>query len=159
MKNELGKQIDELVGALTDPIIVMPGGWGDTLPEWIKNQITLERLAMNMKALEEEKLTGTDAEACAYLYTASLEAPMDRDWTQIYLYVAGKVVSKGKDSQIPDDIKVDSLNDYQTGLLRDLKDWIYQQRLKRRQEKQRAEKAQAMAEAKARAPKQFKLGV
>jgi hypothetical protein len=45
------------------------------------------------------------------------------------------------------------------GLLQDLKDWIYQQRLKHRQEKQRAERAQAMAEAKARAPKQLELGV
>jgi hypothetical protein len=43
------------------------------------------------------------------------------------------------------------------GLLQDLKDWIYQQRLKHRQEKQRAEKAQAVAEAKARAPKQLEL--
>jgi len=112
-----------------------------------------------MKALKGEKPTATDAEACAYLHTASLEAPMDRDWTQIYLYVAGKVVSGAKDTQIPDDINVDSLDNYQTGLLRDLKDWIYQQRFKHRQEKQRAEKAQAMAEAKARAPKQLKLGV
>jgi hypothetical protein len=38
------------------------------------------------------------------------------------------------------------------GLLQDLKEWIYQQRLKRRQEKQRAEE-------KARAPKQLELGV
>ncbi|MFC1871040.1 hypothetical protein ACFLYF_01365 [Chloroflexota bacterium] len=31
---------------------------------------------------------GTDAEVCAYLYTAGLSAPMDHDWSQIYLYVA-----------------------------------------------------------------------
>ena len=159
MGNRIDEQIDSLVDVLVDPIIVIPGGWGDTLPEWIKNQITLERLAQNMKALKGEKSTATDAEACAYLYTASLEAPMDSDWTQIYLYVAGKVVSRAKDTQIPDDIKVDSLNDYQMKLLKDLKDWIYEQRVKHRQEKQRAEKAQAMAEAKARAPKQLKLGV
>jgi hypothetical protein len=159
VRNRVDEQIDNLVGALTDPIIVMPGGWGDILPDWIKSQITLERLAQNMKALKGEKLTATDAEACAYLYTASLEAPMDNDWTQIYLYVAGNVVSRAKDAQIPDDIKVDSLDDYQMRLLQDLKDWIYQQRLKHRQEKRREEKAQAMAEAKARAPKQLKLGV
>ena len=158
MKNQVSKQIDELVGALTDPIFVMPGGWGNTLPDWIKNQIILERLAENMKALKEEKLTGTDAEACAYLYTASLEAPIDSDWTQIYLYVAGKVMTKAKNTQIPEDIKVDSLNDYQMRLLQDLKDWIYQHRVKVRQERRRAEKAQAKAEAEARAPEQLKLG-
>jgi len=159
VRNQIDEQIDNLVGALTDPIIVMPGGWGDTLPEWIKNQITLERLAQNMKALKGEKSTATDAEACAYLYTASLEAPMDSDWTQIYLHVAGKEVSRARDTEIPDDIRVDSLNDYQMGLLQDLKDWIYEQRVKHRREKQRAEKAQAMAVAKARAPEQLRLGV
>ncbi|GAI11536.1 unnamed protein product, partial [marine sediment metagenome] len=77
------KGISEIVGALSDPIIVFPGGWGDSLPEWIKPAITLERLAMNMRALKGAEMTGTDAEACAYLYTASLTQPMDHDWTKI----------------------------------------------------------------------------
>jgi hypothetical protein len=140
VRNQIDEQIDSLVGALTDPIIVMPGGWGDTLPEWIKSQTTLERLAQNMKALKGEKRTATDAEACAYLYTAGLEAPMDSDWTQIYLYVARKVVCRAKDMQIPDDIKVDSLNDYQIGLLRELKDWIYEQGVKQRRENRKLRK-------------------
>lgn len=155
MNNRIDKQIDSLVGALTNPIIVFPGGWGDTLPDWIKEAIQIERLAQLMKGEE----TATDAEACAYLYAASLEAPMDSDWTQIYLYVAGKVVSKNREIQIPEDIGVDSLNDYQMGQLRGLKDWIYERRVKHRQEKQRVEKARAVAEAKARAPEQLKLGV
>ena len=159
MNNGIDKHIDEIVGALRDPIIVFPGGWADTLPEWIKTEITLERLAQNMKALKGEKMTATDAEACAYLYTASLTAPMDHDWTQIYLYIAGKVVARGKDAQIPDDIKVDSLRDDQMRDLQELKDWIYQGRLKGRQEKRRAEKAKARAEAEAKAPVQLGLGV
>ena len=154
---QLDQQIDDLVGTFTDPIIVSPGGWGDTLPDWIKSQITMERLLENMKASKGEKPTATDAEACAYLYTASLEAPMGSDWTQIYLYIAGKVVSRGRSAEIPDDIKVDSLTDYQRGLLRDLKSWIYDRRLKYRKEKQRVEKSQAMAEVKSRAPKQLML--
>jgi hypothetical protein len=64
--------IDDLVGTLTDPIIVYPGGWGDSLPEWLKNAITLQRLTENMKVSKGEQPTGTDAEACAYLNTASL---------------------------------------------------------------------------------------
>lgn len=155
MNNRIDKQIDNLVGALTDPIIVFPGGWGDTLPDWIRGAIQIERLAQLMKGKE----TATDAEACAYLYAASLEAPMDSDWSQIYLCVAGKVVSKNRETQIPEDIKVDSLNDYQMKLLKDLKDWIYEQRVKVRQQRRRVEKAQVMAEAKVRAPKQLKLAV
>ena len=80
--------ISDLVGAITDPIIVYPGGWGDTLPDWLKTDITLERMMGDMKVLKGEEPTGTDAEACAYLYTAGLTAPMDHNWSQIYLYVA-----------------------------------------------------------------------
>jgi len=84
-EKQIDKGISNLVGIFTDPIIVFPGGWGDTLPEWLKGAITLERLIENVRALKEGQMTGTDAEACAYLYTASLTQPMDHDWTQIYL--------------------------------------------------------------------------
>ena len=60
--------IDDIVGALFDPIIVMPGGWGDDLPEWIKTSITIDRLAENMLAIKEgREPIATDAEAVAYL--------------------------------------------------------------------------------------------
>jgi hypothetical protein len=55
------------------------------LPEWIKPAITMERLIENMKALKGETPTGTEAEVLAYMYPRSLEAPLDSDWTQIYL--------------------------------------------------------------------------
>jgi hypothetical protein len=85
------KDISDIVGCLTDPIVVFPGGWGDTLPDWLKTAITMERMMGNMKSLKgEEEPTGTDADACAYLMTLSLTQPMDSDWTQIYLYVASQ---------------------------------------------------------------------
>jgi hypothetical protein len=150
-EKQVERQISELVGALTDPIIVMPGGWGDTLPEWIKTSITLERLVMNMAALKGEEPTGTDAEACAYLYCASLEFPLDSDWLQIYLYVATKTYEKWrtKDSgvKMPDDIRVESLNDYQKMHLRRLKDWIYRTRTRARLDRDRAERRQQKEKA------------
>jgi len=88
-----------------------------------------------------------------------LTAPFDHDWTQIYLYIAGKVVSRNRQSAIPEDIKVDSLNDYEMGLLRDLKQWIWDRRIKVRRERQKADTAQAKAEAEARAPRQLGLPV
>jgi hypothetical protein len=151
--------MDDLVGALTNPIIVMPEGWGDALPDWIKSQITLDRLGENIRALKGEQPTGTDAEACAYLYTCSLEAPMDSDWTRIYLYIAGKVIARAKGINVPEDIKIDSLSDYQIRLLKDLKGWIYDHRVKVRKERQRVEKRQAKTEAAAKVPVQLKLGV
>jgi hypothetical protein len=136
------KGISHIVGVFTDPILVFPGGWGDTLPEWLKSTITLERLIENMRALKGEEMTGTDAEACAYLYTASLTAPMDSDWSEIYLYVSTKVYSSWKKTEIPEDIRVESLRDDQLRDLNRLKEWIYQQRTKIRLERDRAERRQ-----------------
>lgn len=84
-EKQLQKGISDIVGVFTDPIIVFPGGWGDTLPDWLKQAITLERLEMNMRALKGEEMSGTDAEACAYLMTACLTDPLNHDWGQIYL--------------------------------------------------------------------------
>ena len=148
------KGISEIVGVFTDPIIVFPGGWGDTLPEWLKSNITLERLVENMKAIKGEEMTGTDAEACAYLYTACLTAPMDSDWTQIYLYIATKAYEKWRTKEsgvtMPEDIRVETLSDDQMRDLNRLKAWIYQQRIKVRLERDRAERRQNKEEAIAR---------
>ncbi|AQU02711.1 MAG: hypothetical protein QQM50_03000 [Dehalococcoides mccartyi] len=141
--------ISDLVGTFTDPIIVYPGGWGDTLPDWLKEAITLERLETNIKASNNDEPTGTNVEACAYLYTAGLTAPMDHDWSQIYLYVATQTYSRHKDNQVPEDIRVESLSDYQMGELCRLKSWLFQQRIKGRQEKDRGERRQARKEAEA----------
>ena len=144
------KGISEIVGVFTDPIIVFPGGWGDTLPEWLKNTITLERLEMNMRALKGEEMTGTDAEACAYLYTAALTQPMDHDWGQIYLYIATHTYRRWGKNEMPADIAVDSLRDDQMAELKRLKDWIYRQRTRIRLERDRAERRQQREEEAAR---------
>ena len=145
-EKQVEKGISEIVGCLTDPILVFPGGWGDTLPDWLKQAITLERLAMNMKALKGEEMTGTDAEACAYLYTAGLTAPMDSDWTQIYLFLSTQVVRRNRKTEMPPDIAVESISDYQMQELNRLKDWLYQKRTQIRLERDRAERRQRKRE-------------
>jgi len=142
--------ISDLVGTFRDPIIVMPGGWGDSLPEWIKTQITLERLVENMKMTKGEQPTGTDAEATAYLFTASLTAPISEQWTRIYMYVAGKTMAKFKKAELPEDIKVDSLSDYDMQELNKLKEWLYRQRTRARQEREKAERRLRKEEVAAR---------
>jgi hypothetical protein len=141
--------IDDIVGALFDPIIVMPGGWGDDLPEWLKTRVTLERLAENIVATREgREITATDAEAACYLFTASLTAPIGGDWTQIYLYVAGGEMKSQAKSEVPEDIKVEALTESQWRDLKELKDWIYRQRVKDRKEKTHEERRETKEEAK-----------
>jgi hypothetical protein len=128
----------------------MPGGWGDTLPDWIKEAITIERLIENVKHLKGEEPTGTDAEAVAYLYTASLTAPMDSDWIQIYLYLTRKVMLQNKkiEGDVPADIKVESINDHQQMELRRFKRWLYETRVRARQDKDRSERQEQKEQAK-----------
>jgi len=142
------KGISDIVGCLTDPIIVFPGCWGDTLPDWLKTSITLERMIGDMEMLKGENPTGTDAEACTYLYTAGLTAPMDHDWSQ-NLYVATTAYRHWNKGEMPADIVVDSISNYQIGELNRLKAWLYRQRSKARQEKDRAERRQEKEEAEA----------
>jgi len=163
MAQSIEKGISDIVGVFTDPIIVFPGGWGDTLPEWLKNAITLERLEMNMRALKGEEMTGTDAEACAYLYTAALTQPMDHDWDwgQIYLYIATKTYRRWGKSEIPSDIGVDSISDYQMEELNRLKEWLYTKRTQARLDRERIERRQRKeeeaAERKAEQPALFEF--
>ncbi len=136
------KGISEIVGALTDPILVFPGGWGDSIPDWLKRAITMERLIMNMGVLKGESMTGTDAEACAYLMTVSLTQPIDYDWTDIYLHVAGKVYARWNKTEIPADIRVESLRNNQFQDLNRLKDWLYRRRTEIRLDRDRAARQQ-----------------
>ncbi len=133
--------IDDVVGALCDPIIVMPGGWGEDLPEWLKKKVTVERLCENLLALKENREPlATDAEAACYLFTASLSAPIGSDWTQIYLYVAGGEMKDEAKTEMPADIKVEALTEYQWRELKQLKNWIYQRRVKHRRDRKRGQR-------------------
>ena len=146
MNKQTEKGISEIVGVFTDPILVFPGGWGDTLPEWLKNAITLERLAINVKGSKGEEMTGTDAEACAYLYTAGLTQPMDHDWGQIYLYIATQTYRRWGENEMPSDIAVESLRDDQMSDLNRLKAWLYHKRTQIRLERERVERRQKKEE-------------
>ena len=120
---------------------------------------------MNIGAHRGEEMAGTDAEACAYLYTASLTNPIDSDWTQIYLYIANQVYSRHRSkengAQVPEDIQVESISDYQMGELRRLKDWLYERRVRARQERNQAERCQqreeGVAKKKAEQPALFEF--
>ena len=144
-EKQLDKGISDIVGVFTDPIIVYPGGgWQDTLPDWIKGAITLERLIENMRALKSPPQTGTNAEAMAYLYPASLEHPLGRDWTEIYLYL-GKTVMEfhnpyHKDEPWPADLEQRPLLDSQIQDLNRLKSWIYDRRIRSRLDRDRGER-------------------
>jgi hypothetical protein len=140
--------IEELVGALTDPIIVFPGGgWENDLPEHLKNELPLHRLAHLMKCSQELPKwdEACDLEALLYLYPASLAFPLGEKWTRIYLYLGSKVMG----DKLPQDVKQENLPDYYLGELRQLKRWIHDKKVAARKERQRRERDEKKTEEKA----------
>ena len=81
---------------------------------------------------------------------AALTQPMDHDWAQIYLYIATKTYSRWGKNEMPSDIAVDSISDYQTGELNRLKEWLYRQRTRVREDRGRAERRRKIEEETAR---------
>lgn len=138
--------VDDIVSALSDPIIVYPSGWQDTLPDWIKPQITLERLIVNMKVRKEGGVPVGDTEVLAYIYPRTMEAPMSEQWYRIYMYVFNQAM-KFKKTEVPEDLKSETLVDWDMRQLDDLKRWIYDRRVKHRKEKARGERRQAKEKA------------
>ncbi len=130
--------IEELVSALTDPLIVFPSPWQETIPEWIKRDLPLHRLAHQMRCLKGEASweEATDLEAMAYLYPASLEHPLPYEWANIYLYLGTKVMK----DRFPSDIKHETLTEDEMRELRQLKRWIQQKKVHARKQRQKGEK-------------------
>jgi len=145
--------IDDLVGAICDPVIVFPSGWQDTIPEWIFPEIKMQRLLDLMvqhREMDGAEPMASDLEVMAYMYPRSLEAPLGSDWTDIYLYVATQAMKRRHPPvEVPEDIRRDSLNSDQLRQLNELKRWLYRKRIEARKERRRAEK-RAEKEAKGR---------
>ncbi|KKM68811.1 hypothetical protein LCGC14_1457090, partial [marine sediment metagenome] len=123
---EVAREWDTLAEALRTPIVYHPGGWEDTVPGWLKEKVWQQRVAMIQNGGWSE---ATDAEVVCYLMTASLIAPFDGDWTNIYTYEVALFMPQVRES-LPDTPKV--LSDYLQMQLRDLKHKIRGSQLKRR---------------------------
>lgn len=111
----------DLVEALSGPIAVHPGGWGDTVPNWMREAVAVERLAL-LKAGEE---TATDMEVTIYLYTAACVAPMSHEWAKIYVYLVGLAMRRYKNVELPGDLAENELSNYEQSELRHLKSRLY----------------------------------
>lgn len=146
--------IDDLVGAICDPIIVWPGGgWENTLPEWVFPDIKMQRLLDLMvrhRGMDGAEPMASDLEVMAYMYPLSLERPLSHDWAEIYLYVATQAMKHRHPAvEVPEDIRRDSLNSDQLRQLNELKRWLHRKRIEARKERRRGEK-RAEKEAKGR---------
>lgn len=146
--------IKELVGALTDPIIVFPaGGWEKDIPQPLKDRLPLERLAHQMRCLHGQAQwdEACDLEALLYMFPRTIQGPLSEQWTRIYLYLGTKVLGE----KFPEDIRQESLSQYDMAQLRDLKRWIQHQKVKARKERQKGERAKAVVVVEVEQPRMF----
>jgi len=92
--------------------VVADAGWADSIPDWLRKEISWERTTKGTAAIltgsEEGPETVGDAELLAYLYTAGLSEKLPPDLAQIQLYLGTKVLDKAKIT-FDDDIRVTSL--------------------------------------------------
>jgi len=142
-----GDPIEEIVGALCDPIIVFPAhGWEHDLPKPLLDRLPLHRLLHNMECLHGKAQwdESCDCEALIYLYPASLEAPMDHHWTNIYLYLGTRCYGPS----FPEDIKRETLDQHDLAQLRDLKRWIRRKKVEARKLKRQGDKVKAVQDYK-----------
>ncbi|MDD5500584.1 MAG: hypothetical protein PHH57_02730 [Candidatus Omnitrophica bacterium] len=133
------EEISEVVGTITDPIIAWPSPWMADIPEKVKEQIPIQRMIMYIMYLNGKipRPTGTDAEALAYMFPRTMEAPIDRDWVDIYVYL-GNQLAKATGTEFPDDMKMEILPEYLQKKLDHLKHWIYEKRVAARRDRDRA---------------------
>lgn len=77
------QRVKEIIRAFHTPMVFSPGGWGNDLPKYWQERVIRQRLEM----IDNGTWTkATDAEVACYLSSASLEAPLDHNWTTIFVY-------------------------------------------------------------------------
>lgn len=94
---------DLLAQALTAPLVVA-GDWSESLPKDLRAQVPLQRLRKLIN--EGDWQEATDAEVTCFLFTASLEAPMQADYAAIYLFL-GKQWKPAIGDLAPDNLTPD----------------------------------------------------
>ena len=109
-------------------LVVADIGWSETIPEWLKKEVEMERLMSGMVGLlKNKKQEVGDAEACIYLYTASLTAPIGHNLTRVYIHLCTKLMER-RGAKIPNDIAVSELNEDEQRELDTLKRDLYRAR-------------------------------
>lgn len=123
------KEWDTISEAWKTPMVYHPGGWEDTIPEYMKKEVIRQRIA---KINNGGWKTATDAEVVCYLSTASFVGPFDWDWTNIFTYETSLLLPQIRDA-LPDTPK--ELSGYQTQLLNELKYKIRNSQIRNRKTK------------------------
>lgn len=124
---ESEKFVFEFMDIINAPIITFSSSWVDAIPERLRKDIRIARILSGF-ALEE---MASIAETVAYIITRTYEAPMNQEWTNIYLWCSAHYLKQyaNKTNADFEDIHVpEKLNEYEEFLLKKLRVWIFEKR-------------------------------
>ena len=124
---ESEKFVFEFMDILNAPILTFSESWAEAIPDRLRRDIRIARL---LSGFAREEMASI-AETVAYIITRTHEAPMNSEWTNIYLWCsfqylkqfANKTISDFEDIHVPE-----KLTDYEASLLKRLRVWIYEKR-------------------------------
>lgn len=125
-KTDVKRGVFDIVDALQAPIISYPSPWNADMPERVLQDIPAGRLV----ALAKGEQLATIPECVAYIMPACLEFPLNSDWAEIFLYVCTMYLKDFRHMEVPNDIKVDELDDHRTSMLNKLRRFLYDRRRK-----------------------------
>ena len=110
------------------PIIVANTQWDlpENIIKYVKSERMVNALIDMTHPLSPEESVGY-AEVVAYLMPATSAAPLRSDVIEIYLYCVTQLMRRQK-IEVPEEIAIEKLSDYQMEKLNELKRWIYKQR-------------------------------
>lgn len=119
--------------SLTSPVIVFKSAWQDAVPANVLDKITMIRVLCKMKGERMASFT----EVVAYMMPRTFEAPMPSEWVNIYTWCGLQHTTMFNNSKQKEDmvsamqeIAPNKLSDYEQGLLKHLRLWIYDKRRK-----------------------------
>lgn len=114
----------------TTPILLANTEW--LPPEKLLKEVSSERMINSLIGLakpELEETTVGDAECLAYVMPYTSRVRLTSDMTEIYFYLAGQVLKRwGQYDALPEECRVEKLDEWHTAKMEQLKKWIYKQR-------------------------------
>lgn len=118
------QRVRDILRAYDTPLVFSPGGWGNDLPKYWQERVIAQRLEMLDKGVWDK---ATDAEVAMYLSSASLEAPLNSDWADIFVYETAQLLPGVYEALGREPIE---LSEYQKGEVNHLKHQIRESQLK-----------------------------
>jgi hypothetical protein len=81
---------------LAGPLVIHRSPWSDTIPQWLKFACIQDRLELIFTEYEQDQVgvSSTATEVLTYMMPATYEAPLHRDYVDLYLWVGNEVLTK-----------------------------------------------------------------